>query len=155
LVRSYEVGNANGDRQAIHVASGLDFSRYIGGHIGGPLIVGIERDYPDRVFVLAGKKVGNDCFKICRIYIGFAVNRTGRKPVNNKVGCFARAIGRNPRRPASVRHVTHPLQLRRVKLAPPNRFRTYSAFSRLCYHSTRVTRAKDAESMQPLGEVAP
>jgi hypothetical protein len=91
LVRFYEVGNVNGDRQAIHVASELDFSRYIGGHIGRPLLAGIERDYADRIFVLARKKVGDDCLKIGRINIGFAINRTGRKPVNNKVGRFVRA----------------------------------------------------------------
>ena len=33
-------------------------------------------------------------------------------------------------------------------------FRRYSSFSRLCYDETIETRAKDAEKIRPLGEVA-
>jgi hypothetical protein len=91
LVRFNEVGNVNGDRQAIHVALGLDFSRYIGGHIGRPLLASIERDYADRVFVLARKKVGNYCFKIGRINIGFSVDSTARKAIHYKICRFVRA----------------------------------------------------------------
>jgi hypothetical protein len=45
LVRFNKIADVIGYRQAVHVASGLDFGCYIGGDIVSPMFKSIEGDY--------------------------------------------------------------------------------------------------------------
>lgn len=73
----HEILKVIGDTIARDIAAGLYFAGDLFREVLGPMLQGVERDYPDRIIELARKQIRNDGFRIGPLNFGFTADAAG------------------------------------------------------------------------------